>query len=274
MYVIYHLPQLKKVGCTSNFKQRMEQQDIKPPFDQYLKSVHRTIEEASLAEETLRKHYGYKEDSPMTYAQKFGKSDTKCKISPSPSVGWNELHIGATKDELRADLNKYTKITLGADGEKFSFEPSEYEQLVKKAKGSQYKDFYWQVTGLKAIKDANIRSNSDSGQAVANGPCTHENTIKEFQQIRDWAQERGLYEKGDPKSQFLKLQEEAGEVARAILKQDEPEIIDGLGDTLVVLINLAHLAGYKLEDCLAEAYDVISKRSGKMINGTFVKDGN
>ena len=271
MYVIYHLPQLKKVGCTSNFKQRMEQQDIQPPFDQYLKSVHRTIEEASLAEETLRKHYGYKEDSPMTYAQKFGKSDTKCKISPSPSVGWNELHIGATKDQLREDLDKYTKITLGADGEKFTFEPSEYGALVKKAKGSQYKDFYWQITGLKAIKDENIRSGSDDQQSR---PCSHTNVIPEFQQIRDWATERNLYEKGDAKTQYLKLQEEAGEVARAILKNDEPEIIDGLGDTLVVLINLSHLAGYKLEDCLASAYEVISKRKGKMINGTFVKDGN
>ena len=40
---------------------------------------------------------------------------------------------------------------------------------------------------------------------------------------------------------------------------------------LVVLINLAELSGYRLEDCLELAYDVISKRSGKMVNGTFVK---
>ena len=109
-------------------------------------------------------------------------------------------------------------------------------------------------------------------QRRINQPCNHNNMIHEFEQVREWATERGLYEKGDPKTQYLKLQEEAGEVARAILKNDEAEIVDGLGDCLVVLINLAHLSGYRLEDCLAEAYAVISKRKGKMINGTFVKD--
>ena len=105
------------------------------------------------------------------------------------------------------------------------------------------------------------------------GPCSKDRgIIPEFQQIRDWANARGIYKSGDPKTQFLKLQEEAGEVARAILKEDKLETIDGLGDTLVVLINLAALCGYNLEDCLAEAYDVISKRTGKMHNGTFVKD--
>ena len=68
--------------------------------------------------------------------------------------------------------------------------------------------------------------------------------------------------------------EEVGETAKAILKQDESEIVDGLGDILVVLINLAHLSGYELEDCLACAYHEIKSRQGKMINGTFVKNEN
>jgi len=40
----------------------------------------------------------------------------------------------------------------------------------------------------------------------------------------------------------------------------------------VVLTNLAHLNNVHIESCIAEAYNVISKRKGKMINGTFVKD--
>ena len=39
-----------------------------------------------------------------------------------------------------------------------------------------------------------------------------------------------------------------------------------------MLTNLAHLGGFKIEDCIDHAYNVISKRKGKMINGTFVKD--
>ncbi len=94
----------------------------------------------------------------------------------------------------------------------------------------------------------------------------------ELQPIRNWAKEKGIFDKGDSKTQYLKLQEEAGELAKAILTNDEPEIIDALGDCTVVLVNLAKLCGYNLEDCINSAYDVISKRTGKMENGTFVKN--
>ena len=93
-----------------------------------------------------------------------------------------------------------------------------------------------------------------------------------FDLIRTWADERGLYDKGDTKTQYLKLMEEAGELGRAILKNDEPEFIDAIGDMVVVLTNLARLGGVSIETCIDSAYDVISKRTGKMVNGTFVKD--
>jgi len=95
---------------------------------------------------------------------------------------------------------------------------------------------------------------------------------KEFEPIRNWAQEKGIFQKGDVKTQYIKLQEEAGELAKAILKNDEPEIIDAIGDCVVVLTNLAELAGYKIEDCINSAYEVIKNRTGKMENGTFKKD--
>ncbi|SVC37381.1 uncharacterized protein METZ01_LOCUS290235 [marine metagenome] len=96
--------------------------------------------------------------------------------------------------------------------------------------------------------------------------------LKIFQQIRDWAQERGLYKHGDVNTQYIKLQEEAGELAKALLENDQLEVIDAIGDMVVVLTNLAHQRGVHIETCIAEAYKVISKRKGKMINGTFVKD--
>jgi NTP pyrophosphatase (non-canonical NTP hydrolase) len=94
----------------------------------------------------------------------------------------------------------------------------------------------------------------------------------EFGPIREWAENRGLYEKGDIKTQFIKLQEEVGELAKAILKNDSLEFDDAIGDCVVVLTNLAHLGGVTLEDCVNKAYQVIAKRTGKMENGTFVKD--
>jgi NTP pyrophosphatase (non-canonical NTP hydrolase) len=96
--------------------------------------------------------------------------------------------------------------------------------------------------------------------------------LKMFEDIREWAKTRGLYDKGDSKTQYVKLQEEAGELAKALLNKDKAEIIDAIGDMVVVLTNLAHLQGITIETCVRTAYNVINKRTGKMINGTFVKD--
>jgi NTP pyrophosphatase (non-canonical NTP hydrolase) len=93
----------------------------------------------------------------------------------------------------------------------------------------------------------------------------------QFDLIREWADERGLYENGDTKTQALKLVEEVGETCRAILKEDDDEIVDGIGDCVVVLVNLAQLHGVMIEYCIEAAYDEIKNRKGKMANGTYVK---
>ena len=93
-----------------------------------------------------------------------------------------------------------------------------------------------------------------------------------YDNIRIWAKQKGIYDSGDCKTQYIKLMEEAGELAQAILKNDESEFIDAIGDMVVVLTNLAKLKNYKIEDCIVSAYNVIKTREGKMINGTFVKN--
>jgi len=96
--------------------------------------------------------------------------------------------------------------------------------------------------------------------------------VSMFELIRMWADERGLYDKGDPKTQALKLVEEVGETCRAILKGNDMEAIDGIGDCVVVLTNLAELIGEPIEQCIEQAYYEIKNRTGKMVNGTFKKD--
>ncbi len=93
----------------------------------------------------------------------------------------------------------------------------------------------------------------------------------EFQPIRDWAKEKGILKSGDPKTQCIKLFEEVGELSKSILKNDEEEFIDAIGDCVVVLTNLAALKGYNIEKCINTAYKVIKNRKGEMKNGTFVK---
>jgi NTP pyrophosphatase (non-canonical NTP hydrolase) len=95
----------------------------------------------------------------------------------------------------------------------------------------------------------------------------------EFEPIRDWAESKGLYVKGDQKTQALKLLEEAGELAKSILKKDHEELKDAIGDCVVVLVNLSVLSALNFEDCVNSAYNVIKNRTGEMKNGTFVKDG-
>lgn len=98
------------------------------------------------------------------------------------------------------------------------------------------------------------------------------NLKNEFKPIRDWATEKGIYVKGDIKTQYVKLQEEAGELAKAIINNDNAEIIDAIGDCVVVLTSIAYFNGVTIEHCINEAYNVISKRKGQMVNGSFIKN--
>lgn len=101
---------------------------------------------------------------------------------------------------------------------------------------------------------------------------------KEFEPIREWASNKGIYEKGDLKTQTLKLIEEAGELSKSVLNNDKNEIIDAIGDCVIVLVSIAKLAENHfnekilIENCINIAYNVIIKRKGKMENGTFIKE--
>lgn len=90
--------------------------------------------------------------------------------------------------------------------------------------------------------------------------------------IRRWAHDRNLIEGGTPQAQFVKLIEEIGEIAEGIAKKRTDEILDGIGDSVVVLTILAAQYGYEIEHCIDMAYDVIKDRKGRMIDGCFIKE--
>lgn len=90
--------------------------------------------------------------------------------------------------------------------------------------------------------------------------------------VIEWAAEKGILAKATTIKQAEKTHEEVLELMDAILKEDKPEIIDALGDILVTIIIQAKMQNVKLEDCLETAYNVISKRTGEMVNGQFVKN--
>tara|TARA_R110000796_G_scaffold92618_2_gene196962 strand:+ start:5749 stop:6108 length:360 start_codon:yes stop_codon:yes gene_type:complete len=107
-------------------------------------------------------------------------------------------------------------------------------------------------------------------------------------QVIDWAKDKGIFDKATPFSQHSKTLEEVEELSEAItaqyagekeftndkgeLKNTDEEIQDAIGDILVTLIIQAKMQGLAIEQCLETAYNVISKRTGKMVDGVFVKD--
>jgi len=118
-----------------------------------------------------------------------------------------------------------------------------------------------------------------------------ENNYKELEiKVIEWAREKGILEKATPLTQARKTEEEVNELIEACVAQHagfttftnskgkkvntNEELQDALGDILVTIIIGAELQGLKLEDCLESAYNIISKRTGKMVGGVFVKDND
>lgn len=89
--------------------------------------------------------------------------------------------------------------------------------------------------------------------------------------VEQWFFDRGL-DKRDGSGQLEKLQEEVDELKQAYIEVNRDEEIDAVGDILVVLIGYCLQRGLDIEECLSVAYNVIKNRTGKVVNGVFVKD--
>lgn len=96
--------------------------------------------------------------------------------------------------------------------------------------------------------------------------------MKNKNEVLIWADNKGLIKKENSLAQFAKVVEEVGEIGRALLKKDEIELLDGIGDTVVTLIILAAQNNLDIENCLDSAYNTIKNRTGKTVDGSFIKD--
>ena len=81
----------------------------------------------------------------------------------------------------------------------------------------------------------------------------------EFEPIRDWAKERGIYEKGTARGQFEKLLEEVDELKQGLENENDEEIIVAIGYCVVVLTNIANFVDVDIEYCINIAYKVDSQ---------------
>lgn len=95
-----------------------------------------------------------------------------------------------------------------------------------------------------------------------------------IENVKGWAEDKDILKKDNTSKQMLKVMEELGETAGAIAKDKPDEIKDGIGDVFVTVIILSYQLGLTPNECLTQAWDEIKGRTGKTINGVFVKDEN
>ena len=260
MYYIYHIPG-KKIGVTRNLKNRVTL------IQGYKEGEYEVLEQSddidyiSDREIELQKSYGYKVDLKKYKNLKFNKM----KINATEQTSTFPCPLNKLKGQLMDSIGFKWKTSHG----EFEVTESNIPWIMQNAKTSMFNNDRSYIYN-KAFYEAYFNA-TDKGLDL-HLFTSESQTSERFDLIRDWAATRGLYDKGDPNTQYVKLQEECGELAKAMLQDDKPEIVDAIGDIVVVLTNLAHLQGYDIEHCIDEAYKVIAARTGKMINGTFVKD--
>ena len=259
MYYLYHIPG-KKIGVTRDLNNRVTL------IQGYKEDEYEVLEQSpdinyiSDREIELQKSYGYKID-----LKKYKNLFNKMKINTTEQTTTFPVPLNKLKGRLNDNIGlKWQHPQFG----QFEITNKNISWIMQNAKTSMFNDNRCYIYN-KAFYEAFF---NPQHQGKMFETPNYSDTQMMFNKIRTWAHDRGLYEKGDPMVQYVKLQEEAGELAKALIKDDQPEVVDAIGDMVVVLTNLAQQRGVYIESCIQTAYEVINKRTGKMINGTFVKD--
>ena len=294
IYYIYHIPG-KKIGVTTNLKNRVEDQQGYGPGEYEVLARRHNITEAAKYEAMYQRMYGY----PVDIVPYDKLNCNKNKLNMKVNITEQTTTFPCPVNKLKGRLMDNTGMTWETDHGVFFINESSIKWIMSNIKTSMFNDqrsyiynkafarFYDNHNAYEDmlggnLEDVHMRDQYD-GKTLAGGlspervpECCDDETPcsckSQFDLIREWADERGLYENGDTKTQALKLVEEVGETCRAILKEDFDEVIDGIGDCVVVLTNLAELQGVSIEACIDAAYEEIKGRKGKMVNGTYKKD--
>jgi len=263
MYHLYHIPG-QKIGVTRNLNKRVTEEQGFSPDEYEVLLTSEDIDLISDKEIELQKSYGYRVDR-RKYKNLYNQKSNKMKINPTNQTSTFPCPVNKLKGQLHDNIGLKWKTPQGYN---FEITNESIPWIMANVRESMYNDNRSYIYN-KAFYEAwyNKDHNPDAEKCVSNNM-----DCERFDLIRTWAAERGIYDSGHKHTQYVKLQEEAGELAKALLEDDKPEIQDAIGDIVVVLTNLAHLEGLSIEDCIDAAYTEIAGRTGSMINGTFVKD--
>ena len=270
---------------TCDLYNRVTEQQGYEPHEYEVLTESEDIGFASDMERQLQKEYGYKVDR-VPYNKLKCNKNMKMKINVTEQTTTFPCPVNKLKGQLMDNKGMQWETEFGdcviTDGSikwimnniKESMYNTERCYVYNKALARYFdnNNAYSELNILDNAYQANKMKTRTGGLFPVGADGRNSDKTNQFDLIRTWAKERGLYDKGDPKTQALKLVEEVGETCRAILKKDKIEAIDGIGDCVVVLTNLAELLGTPIEVCINAAYNEIKDRKGKMNNGTYVKN--
>jgi len=265
-YIIYHIPG-KKIGVTNDLYNRVEcQQGYEVGEYEVLESSD-DIDYISKREIELQKSYGYRVD-----LKPYNELSVNLKLkNMNINVTEQTTTFPCPVNKLKGRLMDNLEMNWETEHGQVYLDKDLVVWIENNAKTSMFNTERCYVYN-KAMSRY-INNNKDRLPFKEEDFYKKDNDVVfYFDMIRDWAEERGIYANGDPKTQSLKLVEEVGETCRAVLKQNKDDAMDGIGDCVVVLTNLAELLDTSIEECVERAYAEISNRTGKMKNGTFVKD--
>ena len=252
MYYLYHIPG-KKIGVTRDLNTRVTL------IQGYKENQYEVLEQSddidyiSDREIELQKSYGYKVDR-QSYKNLINKNN-KMKINATEQTSTFPCPLNKLKGQLMDNLG----LSWDTDHGKFTITKENIPWIMSNARTSMFNETRCYIYNKAFLESIPVEVEPTNGAR--------------FDLIRQWAQERGIYDKGNSHTQYVKLMEEAGELAQALLNKDSYEIKDAIGDMVVVLTNLAVLEGMQIENCIDSAYNEIANRTGTMHNGTFVKTG-
>jgi len=266
MYYIYHIFG-KKIGVTRNLNSRVTSQQGYKEDEYEVLETSDDIDYVSDRELELQSIYGYKVDR-QSYKNLTQKKLNKMKLNVTEQTTTFPCPINKLKGNLSDNLG--IKIETGFGKYVLTKELSDW--IINNASTSMFNPARSYIYNKALDEFAQSLGKKSMAMEYYNQPeSVKVDDPNIYDLIRQWADERGIYRNGDTKTQYVKLLEESGELARAILKDDKVEFVDAIGDMVVVLTNLAALEGLKIEDCVTSAYEVIASRKGSMVNGTFVK---
>ena len=208
MYYLYNIPG-KKIGVTCNLNSRVTLTQGYTPDEYEVLDQSDDINYISEKEIELQKSYGYKVDRKKY--NELVKLNKNMNINVTEQTTTFPCPVNKLKGQLLDNIGMEWKTEHGT----LHITKQTIKWIMDNVKTSMYNNNRCYVYN-KAF--ARAYDNRDMFTEPVMVQCEDDAM---FSRIREWAQDGGLYDEGNPHTQYVKLQEEAGELAKALLQNDK-----------------------------------------------------